>query len=195
MSTEVKEKLDDLSIQDQENYKGPAQKSLAEIVNQDAGDESLVKYKQALLGDMNDLAYDKSDPRKVIVVQIEIHSDELPTPKIIEMAGKTDKTFSVKIKEGSKYCVKVKYHVQHEIVSGLRYRQKVSRKGLPIDNDTVMIGSYAPRKDHYLYTSDDEEAPSGMLFRGTYDVKSAFLDDDSVVHTQFSWKIEIAKNW
>jgi len=192
MTTEVQNDLGDLELD--ENYKGPAQKSLAEIVNQDAADESLVKYKQALLGDMNDLAYDKDDPRHVIVVQIEIHSEERGEPEVIELAGK-DKVFTVRIKEGAQYQVKVKYHVQHEIVSGLRYKQKVSRKGIKVDSDNVMIGSYAPRKEAYVYKSELEEAPSGMLYRGTYDVKSAFLDDDNVVHASFEWKIEIAKSW
>ena len=49
-----------------ENYKAPAQKSMGEIANLDSNDESLVKYKQALLGDMNDIAFDVNDPRRVI---------------------------------------------------------------------------------------------------------------------------------
>merc|ERR1712131_15196 len=143
---------------------------------------------------MNDLAYDKNDPRRVVVVQIEIHSEDRGEPEIIELAGKV-KAFTVRIKEGSQYQVKVKYHVQHEIVSGLRYKQKVSRKGIKVDSDNVMIGSYAPQKEAYIYKSELEEAPSGMLYRGTYDVKSAFIDDDAVTHASFEWKIEIAKSW
>ena len=106
------------------NYKAPAKKTLEEIANQDANDESLVKYKQQLLGDMKDIAFDASDPRKVIVVQIEIHSPELTEPKVVKLRGAGEnEDFEVTIKEGAEYHIELIYHVQHEIVSGLRYRQ------------------------------------------------------------------------
>jgi len=178
------------------NYKAPAKKTLEEIASQDANDESLVKYKQQLLGDMKDIAFDANDPRKVIVVQIEIHSPELTEPKVVKLRGANDnEDFEVTIKEGAEYHIELIYHVQHEIVSGLRYSQKLSRKGIPMGKENVMIGSYAPRKDHYTYKSDEEDAPKGMMARGTYKVHSQFLDDDKVVHAEFHWKIKIDKSW
>jgi len=178
------------------NYKAPAKKTLEEIASQDANDESLVKYKQQLLGDMKDIAFDASDPRKVIVVQIEIHSPELTTPKTVKLreSSNTD-DFEVTIKEGAEYHIELIYHVQHEIVSGLRYSQKLTRKGIPVGKENVMIGSYAPRKEHYTYKSDEEDAPKGMMARGTYKVNSQFLDDDKHVHAEFQWKIKIDKSW
>jgi len=197
MADQVAEKVENLELEDEQNlnYKAPAKKTLEEIANQDANDESLVKYKQQLLGDMKDIAFDASDPRKVIVVQVEIHSPELDTPKVIKLLDNTENDFEVTIKEGAEYHVEMVYHVQHEIVSGLRYAQKLSRKGIPVGKDNVMIGSYAPRKEHYTYKSDDEDAPKGMMARGSYKVHSQFLDDDKVVHCEFHWKIKIDKSW
>ena len=40
-----------------------------------------------------------------------------------------------------------------------------------------------------------EEAPSGMLARGTYNVTTAFVDDDKVRHLEFLWNLEIKKDW
>jgi Rho GDP-dissociation inhibitor len=40
-----------------------------------------------------------------------------------------------------------------------------------------------------------EEAPSGMLARGKYNVKSRFIDDDKVTHLEWSWVLEIKKDW
>ena len=40
-----------------------------------------------------------------------------------------------------------------------------------------------------------EEAPSGMLARGTYHVKSKFVDDDQVTHLTWEWDMEIKKEW
>merc|ERR1711976_65090 len=198
MADQVAEKVENLELEDEQNlnYKAPAKKTLEEIANQDANDESLVKYKQQLLGDMKDIAFDANDPRKVIVVQIEIHSPELIEPKVVKLRGAGEnEDFEVTIKEGAEYHIELIYHVQHEIVSGLRYSQKLSRKGIPMGKENVMIGSYAPRKDHYTYKSDEEDAPKGMMARGTYKVHSQFLDDDKVVHAEFHWKIKIDKSW
>lgn len=179
------------------SYKAPAQQSVADIVNKDSDDPSLVKYKQQLLGDMDDLAYDKNDPRKIIVTKIEIHSPELEEARSIDIVGlkEGEKAGSVTIKEGAKFHVEVLYHVQHEIVSGLKYKQVVKCKGIKVDEDGIMIGSFAPRKEHYTYKSVEEEAQKGMLARQKYNVHSKFVDDDKITHISFDWKFEIAKDW
>lgn len=43
------------------------------------------------------------------------------------------------IKEGSSYHIKVKFRVQHEVISGLRYLQLVKRKGLKVDKSDEMM--------------------------------------------------------
>lgn len=179
----------------QHNYKAPAQKSVAELANLDSNDPSLVKYKQQLLGNMDDVAYDANDPRKVIVTKVEIHSPDIDQPLVINIANKDDTAKPVKIKEGSKFHVQVFYHVQHEIVSGLKYKQVVKCGMIKVDEDEIMIGSFGPRKENYVYKSAEEEAQTGMLARQTYSVKSKFVDDDKVTHVSFEWKFEIAKNW
>lgn len=40
-----------------------------------------------------------------------------------------------------------------------------------------------------------DEAPSGMLARGTYSATSRFTDDDNHTHLQYDWAFEIAKDW
>ncbi len=39
------------------------------LVNQDAGDESLRKYKEALLGNVSNTYSPKDDPRRVVITQ------------------------------------------------------------------------------------------------------------------------------
>lgn len=41
----------------------------------------------------------------------------------------------------------------------------------------------------------EEEAPSGMLFRGHYNAVSTFVDDDKKKHLEFEWSFDIAKDW
>lgn len=53
-----------------------------------------------------------------------------------------------------------------------------------------MIGSFAPQKDTYSMTfprTGWEEAPKGMIARGSYKAKSQFIDDDKNVHLEYEW--------
>ncbi len=58
-----------------------------------------------------------------------------------------------------------------------------------------MLGSYGPSGEAYEKKFLPEEAPSGMLARGRYCVKSKFVDDDQHVHLEWTWNLEIKKDW
>ena len=57
------------------------------------------------------------------------------------------------------------------------------------------LGSYGPAVDPYEKKFLMEEAPSGMLARGHYNVKSRFVDDDNTCHLEFAWSFDIKKDW
>ena len=59
----------------------------------------------------------------------------------------------------------------------------------------LMVGSYGPKTELQSYITPIEEAPSGMLFRGTYNIKSLFTDDDANKHMEWEWSIDIKKDW
>jgi Rho GDP-dissociation inhibitor len=40
-----------------------------------------------------------------------------------------------------------------------------------------------------------EQAPSGMLSRGSFLVKSKLIDDDKNVFAEWEWNLVIAKDW
>ena len=63
-------------------------------------------------------------------------------------------------KEGAEYTIGIEFKVNNEIVSGLRYNQVVTRKGIKVDKMNLMVGSYAPRADDYTFTTELDEAPS-----------------------------------
>lgn len=78
--------------------------------------------------------------------------------------SQTDKLDNIKntvypIKEGIKYRIKIDFYVQREIVTGLKYVQKILRKGIPCENMSQMIGSYAPKKELQTFLSPFEEMP------------------------------------
>ena len=60
-----------------EAYKAPPEKSLKEIIEADQEDESLRKYKEALLGSASKslVIVDENDPRKVIVRKLALLVD------------------------------------------------------------------------------------------------------------------------
>ena len=56
-------------------------------------------------------------------------------------------------------------------------------------------GSRAPSADLQKYVSEVEQAPSGILSRGSFLVKSALTDDDKNNYAEWEWNLVIAKDW
>uniref|UniRef100_A0A8C1U275 Rho GDP-dissociation inhibitor 1 n=1 Tax=Cyprinus carpio TaxID=7962 RepID=A0A8C1U275_CYPCA len=178
------------------NYKPPAQKSLQEIQELDKDDESLRKYKEALLGGCTVVAADPSVPN-VQVTRLTLMCETAPAPLTLDLQGDLEsfKKQSFVLKEGVEYRIKISFKVNKEIVSGLKYVQQTFRKGVKIDKTDYMVGSYGPRPDEYEFLTPLEEAPKGMLARGTYNIKSKFTDDDKHDHLSWEWNLNIKKEW
>ncbi|XP_056609560.1 rho GDP-dissociation inhibitor 1 [Triplophysa dalaica] len=177
------------------NYKAPAQKSLQEIQELDKDDESLRKYKEALLGSVNVVA----DPKvpNVQVTRLTLLCETAPSPLTLDLQGDLEafKKQSFVLKEGVEYRIKINFKVNRDIVSGLKYVQQTFRKGVKIDKSDYMVGSYGPRPNEYEFLTPLEEAPKGMLARGTYNMKSKFTDDDKHDHLSWEWNLNIKKEW
>lgn len=185
--------------EEESTYRPPAQKTLQELVQADAEDESLLKYKQALLGQAlsgEQIIVEPNNPKNVIVKRLALLVEGRPdvvldlTQNLGELKKKT---FTVK--EGIQYQIRIDFYVQREIVTGLKYVQKITRLGAQVEKMSQMVGSYAPKPDMQSYTTPKEEMPSGMLARGSYGVKSLFTDDDQHEHLKWEWSFEIKKDW
>ena len=181
-------------------YKPPAQKTLQELQELDQNDESLAKWKAELLKASQitgDTAAVK-DPRKVVVLSLAMEVEGRPDVVLdlsAESQGKSSSS-SIVIKEGVDYRMKIQFKVQHDVVCGLKYLHVVKRAGIRVDKTEEMIGSYAPNPTEvYEKKFLPEQAPSGMLARGTYSVKSRCIDDDENVHMELNWQFEIKKDW
>ncbi|KAL5349127.1 rho GDP dissociation inhibitor [Pseudogymnoascus australis] len=125
-------------------FKVGEKKTLNEIQNMDAEDESLQRYKASLGLSAGATTSDPSDPRQCIILSLTMDSEGRP-PVTIDLSQKgaettlKDKPF--KIKEGSKFTMIAKFKVQHEVLSGLQYVQIVKRKGIRVSKDQEMIVS------------------------------------------------------
>lgn len=141
---------------------------------------------------------DPSNPEKVLLDSISLHSpgrDPITAPigTTESLANLSKAPFTVK--EGVKYQMILKFRVQRDVVSGLRYLQIVKRKGIRVDKFEEMIGSYGPSEQVQIKKLAEEEAPSGILARGQYSARARFIDDDAKIHAEFEFSIIIAKDW
>lgn len=181
----------------EENYKAPPQKTIEEILSLDNEDESLRKYKEALLGSQADkIIIDANNPKDVIVKRLALVVAGRPD-MVLELDGDLTqlKKQTFAIKEGIQYKIRIEFFVQREIVHGLKYVQKTSRMGVNVDKMTHMVGSYPPKAEIQSFTTNFEEAPSGMLARGEYSVSSLFTDDDKSEHLKWEWSLKVEKDW
>ncbi|KAH7517417.1 hypothetical protein FEM48_Zijuj09G0061300 [Ziziphus jujuba var. spinosa] len=120
--------------------------SLKEQIEKDKDDDSLRRWKEKLLGSLeNDL-------------------NEINTPLPVSENESGRVLFT--LREGSEYRLKLKFSVLHNIVSGLTYSNTVWKGGLQVDQSKGMLGTFAPQREPYVYTLDEEITPSGVLARG-----------------------------
>lgn len=180
------------------SYKPPPEKTIDEILATDQEDESLRKYKEALLGQAQTgtVIVEPDDLRKVLVkklVLVVVDRPEISLDLTGDISKLKKETFT--IKEGVSYKIRIEFFVQREIVHGLKYIQKTFRMGVPVDKMTHMVGSYAPKTEIQSYTTPSEDAPSGLMARGSYTVQSLFTDDDKHEHLKWEWTFEIKKDW
>jgi len=193
--SEIEEPIDvNDFVEDTSSYSTPAQKSIKDIANADANDDSLKKYKEQLLGSsiIEDIIVDPDNPSIVILKKLSLIVDE----KVIQSVDFPAKNgFTISIKEGCVYKISFEFYVQREIVSGLKYLHKVSRLGIGVTKETHMLGSYGPSKQIHVCETSPEESPSGIISRGEYRVTSLITDDDKHRWMEWDWLLKISKDW
>lgn len=193
-------KEDDL-IPEDDNYKPTAKKTVDEYAKLDQEDESLQKWKKSLglLGG-EPLPITPGDDRKVVILEMVLLVDG-QDPIAVDLTNEATLNSlpknPFKIKEKSIYKLRIKFKVQHEIVTGIKYLQAIKKAGIRVDKVEDPLGSYAPNtveKPFYEVTLPETEAPSGLLARGSYSAQSKFIDDDKNSYLTLNWGVEIIKN-
>jgi Rho GDP-dissociation inhibitor len=189
--------------------------ALAETLSKDADDEAMNKWKASLLGGPAPGASASSsadagasstapanptvaeDPRRVVFEELILSSPGRPdavfplsSPALVESFVKK----GLHVMEGATFNLKMKFRPQHDVLLGLSHSRVVTRKGFKLDKSKFMMGSYAPWKS-VEFVWPEEVAPSGMLGRGDYVVKSTFIDDDGVTHLSYEVPMVVAKTW
>jgi len=139
----------------------------------------------------------------VVILELKIIFQDRPNGDVVyNLEDKNGleklKSTAFTIKEGCGYKIQVKFRVQHEIVSGLKYENKVYKGIIRAAVEREMLGSFGPQKTPHIVTFPRrgwEEAPSGTLARGKYKAKSRYYDDDKQNHLKYEYCFEIKKEW
>jgi len=193
------ESQDELAPTVTAGYKAPAMKTVEELEQLDQEDESLRKWKESLGLKAGATAAGASGAGPNVVVEslsMEITGRD---SVVLDLTDKekigTYKKNPIIVKEGVEYRLKIQFRVNHQVVSGLKYLHVVKRKGIKVEKKEEMIGSYGPNEKAHERTFPPEEAPSGLLARGVYDIRSRFIDDDNNTHLEWDWALAIRKDW
>lgn len=110
----------------------------------DQNDESLRKWKESLGLGAGKTISDPSDPRKCIILSLGLEVEGRPDIIIdLKSPGAVEKlkTQPFQIKEGAQFRMKAQFKVQHEILAGLKYLQKVSRGPVSNKMQEMMVGT------------------------------------------------------
>ncbi|KAI4349362.1 hypothetical protein L6164_009955 [Bauhinia variegata] len=167
--------------------------SLKEQIEKDKEDDSLRRWKEKLLGCLESDLDGQMDP-EVKFHSIGIISDdfgEIVTPLPVDENQKDRVLFT--LKEGSRYQLKLKFSVVHNIVSGLTCSNTVWKGGIQVNQSKGMLGTFAPQKEPYAHALKEETTPSGALARGVYSAKLKFEDDDRRCYMEIQYLFEIKR--
>ncbi|KAJ8440429.1 hypothetical protein Cgig2_017662 [Carnegiea gigantea] len=161
--------------------------SIREHLEKDKDDESLRKWKEQLLGnvDFNSAEENLEPDVKILSLTIVSPGREdivLPLPEDGDPKG-----LWFTLKEGSPYTLRFCFKVSNNIVSGLRYINTVWKTGLR--------GTFSPQPEPYTHEMPEETTPSGFLARGSYSAKSKFLDDDNKCYLEINYTFDIQRDW
>ncbi|KDP32560.1 hypothetical protein JCGZ_13110 [Jatropha curcas] len=177
---------------------GP-QLSLKEQLEKDKDDESLMRWKERLLGSVDISAVGESKEPQVKILNLSLSSPGredviLPIPFSTDSIDNAKKSIFT-LKEGSKYHLKLSFIVSNNIVSGLNYSNTVWKTGIKVDHTKVMLGTFSPKQEPYTYEFEEETTPSGIFARGSYSARTKIVDDDGKCYLDVSYYFQIQKKW
>ncbi|RLN27833.1 rho GDP-dissociation inhibitor 1-like [Panicum miliaceum] len=173
---------------------GP-QVPLKEQLELDKDDESLRRWKEQLLGQVDTEQLGETAEPEVKVMNLTILSPGrldlvLPIPFQADEKG-----YAFALKDGSPYSFRFSFIVSNNIVSGLKYTNTVWKTGVRVENQKMMLGTFSPQLEPYVYEGEEETTPAGIFARGSYSAKLKFVDDDGKCYLEMSYYFEIRKEW
>ncbi|AQK85518.1 hypothetical protein Zm00014a_041760 [Zea mays] len=173
---------------------GP-QVPLKEQLELDKDDESLRRWKEQLLGQVDTEQLGETAEPEVKVVDLTILSPGRPDLILPIPFQADEKGYAFALKDGSPYSFRFSFIVSNNIVSGLKYTNTVWKTGVKVETQKMMLGTFSPQLEPYVYEGEEETTPAGIFARGSYSAKLKFVDDDGKCFLEMSYYFEIRKEW
>ncbi|KAK2652834.1 hypothetical protein Ddye_012690 [Dipteronia dyeriana] len=173
---------------------GP-QYTLKEQFEKDKDDESLRRWKEQLLGNVDFNSVGETLDSEVKIMSLAIKSAGRPDIVLPVPQNGNPKGSWFTLKEGSRYSLEFTFQVSNNIVSGLRYTNTVWKTGVKVDSTKKMLGTFSPQAEPYTHEMPEETTPSGMFARGSYSARSKFHDDDNKCYLEINYTFDIRKEW
>jgi len=175
-------------------YKRPRKSvSVREFLKMDQKDESLRKWKAAVIKDVEPKF--PADARHVIVDSFCLVCNGGKSFDLNPNDRKAQQSKVHILKEGTPFHMVLKFYVQREVASGLKYMQFISRFGIRLEKSQQVLGSFGPAKEVVTYTFPEDQVPAGAFARGSYTAKARLVDDDDNIHLEMDWSFEIKSDW
>ncbi|KAL0221816.1 hypothetical protein RCL1_001670 [Eukaryota sp. TZLM3-RCL] len=187
--------LDDDVRRDDDGYKAK-EISLEAALQSDANDESLNKWKEALLAEAGNIGGQRVVTLTSFSLVFANGDPEITIPLNDPAALEKLASSPIELKENVQFRYRVVFNVGGDILSGLTFLASVYRLKIRVMKQQYMLGSYAPRtSDHeVVFPQGFDEwlvTPSGFTGRGTYNTRVLFTDDDSQRHFDFSFSFKV----
>lgn len=173
---------------------GP-QVPLKEQLELDKDDESLRRWKEQLLGQVDTEQLGETAEPEVTVLDLTILSPGRPDLILPIPFQADEKGYAFALKDGSPYSFRFSFVVSNNIVSGLKYTNTVWKTGVKVETQKMMLGTFSPQLEPYIYEGEEETTPAGIFARGSYSAKLKFVDDDGKCFLEMSYYFEIRKEW
>lgn len=99
----------------------------------------------------------------------------------------------VKITEGAKYQMTIVFTVKNRTLKKLRYKQEFKKGGIVLKTKNLYVGDeFEPSDTPHQVTFEQDTAPSGFLFRGSFPATSTYYVEDEELFV-LPWTLEISK--
>nr|CAB3465603.1 unnamed protein product [Digitaria exilis] len=113
-------------------------------------------------------------PQVPLKEQLEFDKPDLVLPMPFQANGKG---FAFALKDGSPYSFRFSFIVSNNTV----------------ENQKMMLGTFSPQLEPYIYKGEEETTSTGIFARGSYSAKLKFVDDDGMCYMEMTYYIEIRK--
>merc|ERR1719149_619779 len=109
-----------------------------DLMDKDKDDESLQKYKAALL-ESKSQAIEPDNPLKCIVKSLDMTDTQGKAIKQLNPKDPTECKKPYQVKEKQVVTPKLSFYVQHDVVLGLKLVTAIYRKGIRVRKETTMV--------------------------------------------------------